>query len=125
MNETELFARIGRQAIAIEQKEAGFDQLLNIFGDVLEGKTDPRRILINRTERRFEMAPDGFAAASPATINGFPVCAVYAPFNFPPEPVSDDPNSPDYPGDTKAEAEPVTGDKFDSGGHKIFEAPGE
>lgn len=82
----ELYARIGRQAIRIEQQDTAFEALLNHFADVLEGKIDPRRVLINRTGKELQIAPDGFTAAMPATINGFPVCAVYTPFKFPPEP---------------------------------------
>lgn len=89
MNETELWARIGRQAVTIEQKTAAFEQLLGMFADVLEGKTNPRRVLINRTAASVEVAPEGFCAALPATVNGLPVCAVYAPFKFPePEPAA-------------------------------------
>lgn len=82
-SESELYARIGRQAVQIDQKTAAFNQVLGIFADVLEGKTDPRRVLINRTSGSLELAPDGFSATTPATINGVPVCAVYAPFEFP------------------------------------------
>jgi len=85
----DLYARIGRQAVRIEQQDATVANLLALFADVLSGKTDPRRILINRTERSVQVAPDGFSACLPATINGVPECTIYAPFPFPdplPEP---------------------------------------
>jgi hypothetical protein len=87
--EAELYARIGRQAVRIDQLDAMFAAVLNLFADVLGGKLDPRRVLINRTSRTVEVAPDGFSAVMPATINGLPECEVYRPFAFPePTPAS-------------------------------------
>lgn len=81
MNETELWARVGRQAVRIEQQDAAYTQLLAIFGDVIAGRTDPRRVLINRTAGSCSVGPVGSVAMMPATINGVPACDVYAPFD--------------------------------------------
>lgn len=79
MNETELYARLGRQAVAIEQERASYDALLRTLADVISGKTAPSRVMVNLTAGSWNVCPEAFSQAMPAQVNGLPACVVAPP----------------------------------------------
>ncbi len=87
MNETELYAKIGRMQVQAELQNAAYDQLLQLLAGVVGGTIHPERVLVNLTARGWTLAPEGFSPEIPATINGLPVCVVWPGPDAPAAPV--------------------------------------
>jgi hypothetical protein len=79
MTEDEAFARIGRQAVQIEQLGGAYGTLLDLLAKVVRGDIDRSRILVNLTDRTWAYCEAGATPALPAQINGLPVCVVGSP----------------------------------------------
>ncbi len=77
MNETELYAKIGRMQVLLETQDAAYTQLLGVLAGVVGGDIHPSRVLVNLTNRGWTLAPDGFSPEIPATVNGLPKCVVW------------------------------------------------
>lgn len=76
MGEAELYERIGRMQIQTELQDAAYSKLLNILAAVVSGTVEPSRVLVNLTDRKWEMAAAGQRPNLPPTVNGLPVCVV-------------------------------------------------
>lgn len=85
MTEQELFAKIGRMQVQTEAQDAAYTQVLHLLAGVVGGTIEPGRVLVNLTDRSWNLAPEGFRQGMPAQINGLPVVVV-APEPKPPEP---------------------------------------
>jgi hypothetical protein len=75
----ELYARIGRQAVTIDQQNDAYTALLEVLAGVVGGKIKSERVLVNLTDRAWNVSPEGFSQAMPATINGVPNCVIAPP----------------------------------------------
>lgn len=76
MSETELLARIARQMLTIEEKDAAIDGLLQMLAGVVDGSIARSRVMVDLTNRNAFRAEVGERPALPATINGLPRCVV-------------------------------------------------
>ncbi len=74
MNESQFFEKFGRMQWQIDQLNYQYDQTAKLLADVISGKVDPSRVLVNLTARTWTISPEGERPAMPATINGLPVC---------------------------------------------------
>lgn len=74
MDETALYAMLGKKQAQLEAQDAAYGSLLQLMASVVSGAVDPARLLINMTERSWMMAPPGQVPPMPATINGLPLC---------------------------------------------------
>ena len=79
MTEAQLFEKIGRLQMELEARRAAYTHLLGVFAEVLSGKCDPGRVLINLTDETYCWAEAGTSPGLPAQINGLPVCVVAPP----------------------------------------------
>lgn len=76
MDEQSLFARIGRMQLTAEAQDEAYARLLNLLALVVAGQIDPARVLVNLTDRKWELARPGERPALPAQVNGLPACVV-------------------------------------------------
>lgn len=76
MNEEQLLARLGRQALEIERLNECYNQVARALADVVSGNIAASRVLVNLTDRTYTIAAEGECPPVPATINGLPVCVV-------------------------------------------------
>jgi hypothetical protein len=83
MTEAQLYERVGRQQVLIENQDAAYTALLRLLAQVVKGEVTRDRVMVNLTARAWTVAPDGFRPETPATINGLPECVV-APAEPPP-----------------------------------------
>ena len=74
MDPEKLYAKIGRQQILIEAQDEAYNALQNLLCGILTGAIAPSRVMVNRTDRTWTVAPEGQRPPMPATINGMPVC---------------------------------------------------
>lgn len=74
--ESQLFEKIGRLQTELDRVTAEKSAILQVFAEVLSGKCDPKRVMINLTAGEVTWAPEGCRASLPPTINGLPVCVV-------------------------------------------------
>ena len=81
----ELFAKIGEQHLAIEDKDKFIGGLLGVFAGVLKGEIEPSRVMLNLTSRSWIVAPEHLSPGMPATVNGLPECVVGKPWEAIPE----------------------------------------
>ncbi len=72
MNEPQLFEKIGRLQLALEEERGQLDSILQVFAEVISGQCDPQRVMVNLTDRTVTWAAEGERPATPATINGLP-----------------------------------------------------
>jgi len=86
MNEQELYARLGRQAVAIDKWRENYAALLNVFAGVVKGDIARSRVLINLTEQSWIVSEPNTTPNQPATFNGAPSVVVGNP-EPDPEPV--------------------------------------
>lgn len=71
-----LYAKLGRQQDLIENQQTAYAALLSLTADLLAEQIDPKRVMLNLTEKGWTVAPEGQRSPLPATINGLPVCVV-------------------------------------------------
>ncbi len=71
-----LYEKLGRQQETIEDLNEAYTALLNLLANVVGGQVARSRLLVNLTNRSWELAPEGQRPGMPATINGQPVCVV-------------------------------------------------
>lgn len=69
-----LFAAIGEKQIQIENLNRAYDDLLQVLAKVVLGEYDPSRVLVNLTDRTWQVSPPGQRPSTPCTINGLPIC---------------------------------------------------
>jgi uncharacterized protein with beta-barrel porin domain len=74
MTEAQLYERLGRQQVALEQAEANFAQALQCMAHMLSGEIDPSRVMVNLTDKSFCWSEPGTRPPRPMTINGLPEC---------------------------------------------------
>ena len=67
---------LGRKQMQLEELDAGYTRLLNVLAGVVSGEIDRQRVLVNLTERKWEVAEEGQRPGVPATLNGFPQVVV-------------------------------------------------
>jgi len=79
----QLYAKIGRMQVDHEALDAEYSRLLALLAQVVAGEVDPSRLLVNLSERSWQLAAPGERPPAPATINGLPVVVVAPP---PPSP---------------------------------------
>jgi hypothetical protein len=79
MSESDLLARIARQMIALEERDAQFDALLQMTAGLVDGSIDRSRVMVDLTNRTVHRSELGQRPALPATINGLPQCVVAPP----------------------------------------------
>lgn len=78
---------IGQKEVALLLAEANYTAALQCLADVISGRLEPSRVIVNLTERSFFWVAPGERPVLPATVNGLPVCVV-APDPSPQEPAS-------------------------------------
>lgn len=71
-----LYAKIGQMQEQLDDLNEAYNALLNMVASVVGGDIDRNRVLVNRTNRSWEVALPGQRPALPATINGLPQCVV-------------------------------------------------
>lgn len=86
MNETDLLARIGRLVILRESQDAEYAALLGVLAGVLKGDISPGRVLVDLTNRRWQVVEANQKPLLPPTINGLPEVVVGTDPPPPPEP---------------------------------------
>lgn len=79
MNEEKLLARMARQMLEIERLNGCYDHCARTLADVVSGKMERSRVVVNLTDRTYMIAPEGECPPMPATINGLPVCVTAPP----------------------------------------------
>ncbi len=79
MTEAQLFEKIGRLQTANDKLNQEYDLLLSKLGGVVSGEIARTRVLVNLTDRTWEVAPEGNSPGLPASVNGLPVCVVAPP----------------------------------------------
>lgn len=68
----ELYAKIGQQHLTIEAQDAAYNQLLGVLAQVVNGKIERSRVLVNLTARTWMVSEPGTTPSTPATFNGLP-----------------------------------------------------
>jgi hypothetical protein len=76
MNESQLYEKIGRTQTAYDALDAEYTKLIQVLAQVVQGGIARSRVLVDLTNRRFEVAAPEQSPSLPATINGLPVCVV-------------------------------------------------
>ena len=76
MEEQALYAMLGRKQAQVESQDAAYTQLLELLAGVVGGSIEPSRLLVNLTDRTWQMVPQGQRPSMPSTLNGRPVCVV-------------------------------------------------
>ena len=71
-----LYEVLGRKQVQLEAQDAAYANLLALLSRVVSGEVDRSRLLVNMTDRTWELVDVGQRPAMPATINGLPVCVV-------------------------------------------------
>jgi hypothetical protein len=71
-----LYEKIGQQLVELEDRKRCYSNLLALLAQVVQGYIDPARIMINLTEQQWLCAAEGERPATPATLNGLPICVV-------------------------------------------------
>lgn len=82
--EAQLFEKIGRLQVELENVKQAFENLLGATAKIVSGEIDRSRVMVNLTAKSIAWAPEGFRPEVPATINGEPRCVV-APVEEPAE----------------------------------------
>jgi hypothetical protein len=72
----QLYAKIGRLQTANDELSQNYDLLLGLLANVVTGKCDATRVLVNLTERSWTVAEEDCRPSLPATVNGLPDCRV-------------------------------------------------
>lgn len=76
MTEAQLYEKIGRLTATAEKQDEAYSQLLNVLMHVIRGDISRNRVMVNITDRTWSVAKPGEFPATPATINGLPICVV-------------------------------------------------
>ena len=79
-----IYEKYGRKCEQFDDLDAAYTELLKLLATVVCGEVDPRRVLVNLTDRTWQRCEVGQRTATPCTINGLPLCVVAPPD---PEPV--------------------------------------
>lgn len=79
MSEAQLFERLGRALVEIEDRSNSYATLLDLLAKVVSGEIDPSRVIVNLTDKTWGYAAPGERPPMPATINGLPKCVVAPP----------------------------------------------
>ncbi len=74
--EGKLFELLGRKQAQLEDQDAAYSQLLTLLAGVVSGEIATDRVLVNLTDRTWQLAAPGERYGLPATINGLPVVVV-------------------------------------------------
>jgi len=74
----ELYEALGRKQLQLEQQDAAYSQILRLVAEIVCGKIDRTRVLVNLTDRTWAVSEPGTRPATPGTINGVPECVVAA-----------------------------------------------
>lgn len=82
----ELYAKIGKQHLELEQRKEGHTKLLRMLASVVSGEIDRSRVLVNLTDETYSWTEPGTRPGRPATFNGMPY-VVMAPDEPAPVPV--------------------------------------
>jgi hypothetical protein len=67
-----LYEKIGRLQLQTEKQDEAYTYLLRLTAGLVDGSIDRARVLVNLTDRTWNLAPEGQRPATPATINGLP-----------------------------------------------------
>ncbi len=74
--EANLYELLGRKQAQLENQDAEYGKLLTLLAGVIGGEIDPSRVLVNLTDRTWQLALPGERYSLPATVNGLPVVVV-------------------------------------------------
>ncbi len=79
----QMYELLGHKQFQIEQQAAAYDDLLEMLANVVSGRIDRSRVLVNLTERSYHAVEYGHRPVPPVTLNGLPKYVVSNDLPFP------------------------------------------
>lgn len=72
MTESQLYEKIGRLQLAVDDRSQQYMALLQLLADVISGTIEASRVMVNLTDQSWIYSEAGTQPAVPPTINGLP-----------------------------------------------------